>query len=183
MTLRFVRGYALGFVMAMGSLAMGCSDSDGSGSGSDSGSGSGSSSEFAGLFSGPSADATPDSLLGLWGGTIQSNGVTFDVRFQFSQSSVTLATRCTLSDGQSSEIVGVTAKARVGEDGYTVLESKEQRKDDGKVLCQVTLRPREVTRCPDDSFATKQGCFELSGTTFVQYETPIEKLALTKLSD
>lgn len=180
MTLRFVRGYALALVVVAASLALGCSDSDGSGSGAGSGS---SSSEFGGLFSAPSADATPDSLVGLWGGSIQDNGVTFDVRFQFTASSVTLATRCTLADGESSAIVGVTAKARVTDDGYTILESKEQQKDDGKVMCKVSLKPREVARCADDAFAAKQACFELSGTTFVQYETPVDKVELTKLSD
>jgi hypothetical protein len=157
-----------------------------SGSGSKTGSGSGSASGSAAeaLFTAePGASATPDSLLGVWGGQMKELSVTFDTRMKIGSSSVTFATRCVMDDGRESAVVAVTASARVTSDNIAILESKKDEKNTGGVTCRANARPGETKRCAKvDGF--QKECFHLDGTALTFYgATPFEKLELTKISD
>lgn len=133
------------------------------------------------LFTTPEGDVTPDAIYGLWGGTLEDNGITFDTRWRFREDQLTLATRCSLRDGRESEVVSVTARARIDEDEITILESKKDEQRSGDFVCRANAQPRTIAACGDDGF--ERECFRLSGTSLTIYESPIEKLALVKLSD
>ncbi len=143
--------------------------------------------EAGGLFAPPQAAASGDSLLGVWGGTLKTTSVTFDVRYKLAPDSVTLANRCTLSNGTQSPIVGATAKARVTDDAIVVLESKSDDYDDGEVRCSVMLVPKQTPRCATSGAGGAEfakGCFELEGTKLVLHgDTPLDKLELVKPSN
>ncbi len=152
---------------------------DGSGSG-----GSASGSAVEGLFSAdPGAPATPDSLFGVWGGSMKELTVTFDSRMKIESSNVTFATRCVMDDGRESAVVGVSAAARVTSDNITILESKKDEKNENGVTCRANARPGETKRCAKvDGFQTR--CFHLEGTLLTIYgDTPFDKLEMTKISD
>ena len=160
----------LGFVSA-------CSGSTSSGVGSGSGS------EGASLFDAPGqGDLTPDSIYGVWGGSLVDSGITFDTRWRLSENEITLATRCSLQDGRESETVGVTARARVSRDEITFLESKRDERKAGDFACRVNAQPRTLAAC-DAREGFERDCFRLAGTTLTMYGSPLEKLELVKLSD
>ena len=181
-------------------VSIGCSGSEldgtgpgrggatGTGSGSEpqpgGGSGSGSGSAAEGLFSAdPGSTATPDSLLGVWGGSMKELSITFDSRMKIGSSSVTFATRCVMDDGRESAVVGVTAAARVTSENIAILESKKDEKNTNGVTCRANARPGETKRCAKvDGFQTK--CFHLDGTQLTFYgDSPFDKLEMTKISD
>ena len=173
-------------------VADGTSGSSG-GDGSSGSSGAGSSgssgahpSDSEALFQAPTGTATPDTIFGVWGGSLKNNGITFDSRMRLSTASATLATRCTLdSSGKTSGIVGVTAAARISGASLVILESKSDQKDDGVVRCSVKLAPREVKRCAADvTKGFERDCFTIEGTQFTDYgASSFDKVELTKLSD
>ncbi len=187
-----LRGLALATALA----GVGCSGHDAStvdgasGSGS-SGSSSGTSggtpgraAESDALFEAPTGGATPDSIYGVWGGTLKDGGVTFDTRMKLSATSATLATRCTLASGAASAVVGVTVAARISVEGFVILESKSDKKDDGTVKCAVNVTPKQIKPCSADDKGFERDCFVLEGTTFTDYgATPFAKSEFTKLSD
>jgi hypothetical protein len=168
-----------------GSGSRSTSSGSGSGSGSGTGSGSGSASGAAeGLFSAePGASATPDSILGVWGGSMKELSVTFDTRMKITANDVTFATRCVLDDGRESAVVAVTASARVTNDNIAILESKKDEKNTGGVTCRANARPGETKKCAKvDGF--QKSCFHLDGTQLTIYgTTPFDKLEMTKISD
>lgn len=163
--------------IALTVFAVGCS-------GSTTGVGNSSSGASAGdaLFAAPEGDATAGSIYGVWGGSLEDNGITFDTRWRFRESELTLATRCSLRDGRESETVAVTARARVSDEEITILESKKDEKRAGDFYCRANAQPRTLAAC-DDREGFERECFRLSGTTLTIYESPIEKLELVKLSD
>jgi hypothetical protein len=154
-------------------------------SGSSSTVGSGGSSDGATLFDTPDegSNVTPGSMYGVWGGSLEENGITFDTRWHLSANSITLANRCKLRDGRESETVGVTARARVTDDEITFLESKKDEKRTGDFWCRVSATPRTLSACGGVHEGFEQDCFRLSGTTLTLYGNPLEKLELVKLSD
>jgi hypothetical protein len=189
-----------GLTLAMASVVAGCSGHDASpvdGTGSSSGSsgassssggsssgGSSGSGTGAALFDAPTGAATPDSIYGVWAGTIKGTGVTFDTRMKLSAASATLATRCTLASGSSSAVVGVTVAARISADGFVILESKSDKKDDGTVKCAVNVTPKQIKPCSAEDKGFEHDCFALEGTTFTDYgATSFDKSEFTKLSD
>ena len=162
------------------------SGSSGSSSGGSSSSGGGSSSGGTGaaLFDAPTGAATPDSIFGVWAGTIKGTGVTFDTRMRLAATSATLATRCTLASGASSAVVGVTVAARISADGFVILESKSDKQDDGTVKCAVNVTPKQIKPCSAEDKGFEHDCFALEGTTFTDYgATSFDKSEFTKLSD
>jgi hypothetical protein len=176
-------------ILAATSLAIGCS---GSGAGIDDGSSGGSgpagiggATPGAAMFGTPTGSATPDSIYGVWGGSLEEGSVTFDTRVKLAAGSMTVATRCTLANGSRSDVVGVTAAARITNENLTVLETKSDAKDDGVVKCSVNLTPRQLARCTADMIdGFERNCFKLTGTTLVEFGTSgLDKLELTKLSD
>jgi hypothetical protein len=182
-------------ILVVAVAAAGCSGHDASpldgpsksgSSGSSSSNAPGHSPEGDALFQAPSGGVTPGTIFGLWGGTIEEGSVTFDSRMKLTATSITLATRCTLtSSGAVSGIVSVTAAARVTDDSVVILETKNDAADDGVVRCRVTAAPREMKRCRDDQpSGFEQNCFTVEGTTFTTYGTsPLDKAVLVKLSD
>ena len=186
-----------GLALATALVGIGCSGHDASaidGTSSSSGAagtpGSSSSSGSAGsaadaLFEAPTGTATPDSIYGVWGGTLKDNGTTFDTRMKLSATSATLATRCTLANGASSAVVGVTVAARISADGFVILESKSDKKDDGTVRCAVNATPKQIKPCTaDEPKGFEHDCFLLEGTTFTDFgSTAFDKSEFTKLSD
>lgn len=96
------------------------------------------------LFGAPPAGstATPDQVLGLWGGrTTTRQGQTFDVRFELTQTKMTTASRCgDASDGFA--VVGVSVAIRMSPDTIEILESKSDSKDmpNGRT-CMINPRP------------------------------------------
>ena len=185
-----------GLALATALVGIGCSGHDVTGvdgpSGASSGSSSSSSSSSGGagtaadaLFEAPTGVATPDSIYGVWGGTLTDNGTTFDTRMKLSATSATLATRCTLASGASSAVVGVTVAARISAEGFVILESKSDKKDDGTVRCAVNATPKQIKPCgADQPKGFERDCFVLEGTTFTDYgATTFEKSEFTKLSD
>lgn len=170
------------FALALLTACSGSSSTVGSGPGAGgTGSGSGGS-DAAALFDAPSGDATGDSIFGVWGGSLVDGSMTFDTRWRFRETEIMLASRCSLSDGQESETVGVTARARVSEDEITFLESKRDEKKTGDITCRVNAQPRTLAAC-DAREGFERDCFRLSGTTLTIYGDPLEKLELVKLSD
>lgn len=163
-------------LFAFALLAVGCSGTT-TGVGSSSSSGGGDA-----LFVAPQGDATPGSIYGVWGGTLEDNGITFDTRWRFRESEMTLATRCTLRDGRESGTVSVTARARVSDEEITILESKKDEQRSGDFTCRANAQPRTIAVCPAREGAERE-CFRLSGSTLTIYESPIEKIELVKLSD
>ncbi len=183
-----------GLALATALVGIGCSGHDASGideaSGGTSGSSGSSSSGGAGaaadaLFEAPTGTATPDSIYGVWGGTLTNNGTTFDTRMRLSATSATLATRCTIESGASSAVVGVTVAARISAEGFVILESKSDKKDDGTVRCAVNATPKQIKPCTaDQPKGFERDCFSLEGTTFTDYgASPLQKSEFTKLSD
>lgn len=162
-------------------FAAGCSGTT-AGVGNSSSSSSGGSSGGDALFVAPEGEATPGSIYGVWGGTLEDNGITFDTRWRFRESELTLATRCSLRDGRESETVAVTARARVSDEEITILESKKDERRSGDFYCRANAQPRTLSVC-DDREGFERECFRLSGTSLTIYESPIEKLELVKLSD
>jgi hypothetical protein len=182
---------------ALLSLA-GCAGSDNvSGTGTPSGSSSGGSSSSSGgassssggspavdgLFQAPSGGATPDSLYGVWGGSLKDLSFTFDSRIKLSESSMTFATKCVRDDGTQSAVVGVTVAARVNDAEIAVLESKQDEKKTGDITCRANARPGTTKKCEKvDGF--QKECFALDGTKLVIYgTTSFDKMDLTKISD
>ena len=137
------------------------------------------------LFAAPTKAATPDSIYGVWGGTLEDLGTTFDTRMKLSAASATAAARCTTAEGKHSGTVAVTAAARISDQEMAVLESKTDAKDDGIVKCSVSLAPRNVKRCSADMHpGFETDCFKLDGMSLVEFgKTPLQKIWLTKLSD
>lgn len=162
-------------------LAAGCSGTTAGVGSSSSGSSSGSGGGDA-LFVAPEGEPTAGSIYGVWGGALEDNGITFDTRWRFRDSELTLATRCTLPDGRESGTVSVTAKARVTDEEITILESKNDEQRSGDFVCRASTRPRTLSACSDREGFERE-CFRLSATKLTIYESPIEKLDLVKLSD
>jgi hypothetical protein len=148
-------------------------------------SGSFSSSEGDALYAAPQGSVTPGSVFGLWGGTAVDGGITFDMRMKVGSRSITLANRCSVPSGKRSEVVSVSAAARVSEESVVVLETKQDAKNDGVVRCSVSLTPRQADRCAADEHpGFERDCFTLEGTRLTLFgETSFEKLSFTKLSD
>lgn len=135
------------------------------------------------MFDTPSStDVTPDSIVGLWGGVLKDLSFTFDLRMRIEVGSVTFATRCD-QNGTSGAIAGVTAKARVSDSEFAILESKNDERKVGDITCRANAHVGQVRRCAEvDGFQTK--CFVLSGTQLTFYgDSPFDKLDLTKISD
>ena len=175
---RLACGIAL---LAIGCSGSGASVADGTSGAPGAPGGSGSDA----MFAAPSGTATPDSIYGLWGGTIEDGSITFDTRMRLSKGSATIAARCTTAEGKHSSTVGVTAAARISDEELAVLESKTDAKDNGVVKCSVSLTPKDVKRCTSDMpKGFERDCFKLEGMTLFEFgKTPLEKIELTKLSD
>jgi hypothetical protein len=174
-----------------GNASSGSSSGDGQSNGNGNGNGNkpGDSSspmistEGAALFETPSnTDATPGFIVGLWGGVIKDLSFTFDTRMRIDVGKVTFATRCDHS-GTSGAIAGVTAKARVTDFEFAILESKKDERKLGDITCRANAHVGEVRRCAEpDSFPTQ--CFVINGTKLTFYgDSPLDKLELTKISD
>jgi hypothetical protein len=137
------------------------------------------------LYGAPFGSATPDSIFGLWGGSLNEGGTLFDMRMKIGASAITFANRCTVSNGKRSGVVSVTAAARVSQESVVVLETKQDQKDDGIVRCSVSLTPRQLERCGADQHeGFERECFRLDGTKLEIFgETSFEKFSFAKLSD
>lgn len=154
----------------------GCAGSDGS-------SVDGAGSNYDGYFATPSGTSTPDSIFGLWGGATEQGPATLDLRMRIEETRVSFANRCKFADG-STITVGLEAAARVSNDKFQVLESKNQKASLGDKTCTAQSTPGESEPCPTDKFKAKQDCFELSGTTLRMYgKNPLLAVELTKLED
>jgi hypothetical protein len=125
-------------------------------------------SPYASLFDPPTVGAT-GSLYGIWAGDL--GGI--EARIVLESTEVTLAGRC------GSKIVGVDAAASVSETEFNVLESAH----DGSSSCYVTLMPHNSTPCSTDPFTPKDDCFEHDGLELTLYDTDVDFLSLTKISD
>jgi hypothetical protein len=105
------------------------------------GTGGGGGSAFDSLFSAPkNATATAGDVHGVWGGSTSIDGITFDYRFKFENTAITLANRCKFPDG-TSLTTGATAAARVTDHDVTMLESKSDHEVNGSDRCNVDLKP------------------------------------------
>jgi hypothetical protein len=183
---------ALGVYGCSGSTTTGA-DNNGGGSGSGNGGSSGGGSSNGGgsgslgdsLFATPSStSATPDSIFGLWGGTLPEQGWKFDTRLKFTDSEVNAATRCQSPDGQQGGIAAIAAKARVTNDDIAVLESKNDEKQLSGITCRASMAPSETKRCDPADKGFEKNCFTLEGTSLTMFgDTPFDKLAMTKISD
>lgn len=166
------------FLILSFAIVLGCSGST-SGVGTSSSSGS----DGEALFEAPEqTEATPGSILGVWGGTLEDGRITFDTRWRLRKDSITLATRCTFPGGRQSGIVGITARGRVSDGEITFLESKKDENKTGEDFCRVSAQPRSFTAC-DGQPGFERMCFRLDGTTLTLYGDALEKLELVKLSD
>lgn len=170
---------------SIGNASSGGTSSEGSGSGSGSGAedplGSGKDGP-ADLFDAPSSpSSTPDSILGLWGGAKEDVGMSFDLRYKFTPSSITVALKCTKDTGDTAT-ASVTVAARVADVEIAILESKKDKIDTGKVSCEVNLAPVTAKPCASDGI--KIECFDLAGRELaIIGRSPLDKVELTKLSD
>ncbi len=179
-------GSDTGGVGSSGGNGGGTGNGQGSGTGTGTGTGTGSGSAGDALFQSPSStSATPDSIFGLWGGSLQpGDGWTFDTRIEMAAGSITFATRCTSPDGRTGGIASVSAKARISNDDISVLESKSDEKKLGDVTCRANATPGETKACTPDQKGFEQTCFTLEGTSLTIYgATTFDKLAMTKISD
>jgi hypothetical protein len=187
------------FLLALSSFA--CSGSSATGSGSSSsgspgkaddgsgpagGSGTGSGSAGDALFQTPAdTSATPDSIFGLWGGSLDNEGFTFDTRVKLASDAMTFAQRCTDdSNGAQGGVASVVAKARVSNDDVTCLESKNDEQKVGSITCRAATTVGDTKRCAPEDKGFESNCFELDGTSLTIFgATSFDKLVLTKISD
>ena len=132
------------------------------------------------LFVAPSGEATPDDIYGTWGGAMKRANVTFDTRMRFSANRMTVAAKCQLDDGRTTDVASVTVTARVSEKEITLLESRRDEKKLDDFSCYANAHPETVKACGDDF--VKTSCFALSGTSLTIYGEG-EQLELTKLAD
>lgn len=172
---------AFGCSGASGSDVNGSSGSSGA-NGGGAGPGGGASDGEA-LFDAPSGSATPGSIYGVWGGSANDNGITFDMRMKMNASSMTVAARCERS-GTSTPVAGVTVKARITDSEIDVLESAQDERKNGDLTCRASPKPGSIPRCGDKDEGFEHDCFTLSGTSLTIFgTTSFDKMALTKLSD
>ena len=125
-------------------------------------------SEYAGLYEAPSGPTT-DSIFGTWGGNVQG----FEIR------EVLVADRLTIANKCGSTIVGIDVAADVSESQIRVLEAAESSEDD----CFVRSMAGMQAVCSTDEFTPKMNCFVHDRKSLTIYTTPVELVALTKLSD
>jgi hypothetical protein len=106
----------------------------------------------------PRAAATPDSIYGLWGGSVTSATEQIDIRMRVAPSETTMAARCTFPDG-AMVTVGASAASRLdkttalacfppgGGGGeaicgdMTLLESKTAKVAHGTLYCAIQIQP------------------------------------------
>jgi hypothetical protein len=173
---------AFGCSGASGSDVNGGSSGSSGKPGSSGGTGGGSS-EGAALFDTPSGKATPGSIYGVWGGSAEDGGITFDIRYKLNASSVTVAGRCS-KGGATSPVAAVTVKARVSDSEIAILESKEDTQKNGDLTCTARPKPGTIAKCAPKDEGFEHDCFTLSGTTLTLFgTTSFEKVQMTKLSD
>ena len=132
------------------------------------------------LFVAPSGEATPDDIYGTWGGAMKRANVTFDTRMRFAKDRATVAAKCQLDDGRTTDVASVTVTARVDANEITLLESRRDERKLGDFSCYANAHPETLKACADDF--VKTNCFELSGTSLTIYGEA-EQLELTKLAD
>ncbi len=135
--------------------------------------GSGVPADIEALFAPPEDDTvTADSIFGVWASV--STGFSTEDRLQITQSSFTLARRCT-TDGR---IAHVTAKIRVNAGTITVLESKSANLT-GACPSHLRLEVEEWMLC-----ASSYGCIWVDGTKMTGLVLPgAYETSWIKLSD
>lgn len=141
---------------------------------------SGDSADHEALFT-AGGDATPDSIFGVWGGTLEEAGLRFDSRMKLDASSVTFATRCN-AGSETSAVVGVTVRARVSASEVAVLESDQNSVPFRNDSCRAQARVSTFKACTSEQMASN--CFLLDGLELHFYGTnQFDKTTLTKISD
>lgn len=112
--------------------------------------------DYASFFGPPSsADATPNSLNGLWAGL---DAYSQDMRIKFGPSSIILAVKCS-----ETVVVGIKITARVTATSIKILESKsETATSAASSTCRLAVTPDERPSCSDTG--SSSDCFELEGT-------------------
>jgi len=112
--------------------------------------------DFDKLFGAPSSTSlTPDSIAGLWAGTVGDS----DVRLKVTATSLTVALRCS----SSSRAVGVEVAARIGAEGIRILESKVSPNDGSQPYCRIDVKPVVIPVCTAGTYAYE--CAGVKGTT------------------
>lgn len=133
------------------------------------------------LFEAPSGNATPDSIMGLWGGKLVDDAAVTN-RLRFRADSMTFATRCTKGDVILT--VGVDVKARVSSESYEILEDKSDEDSSGDLKCMAAAQVGSLKKCAADTFGGPSRCFEVKGNTLTLYGiSQLDKHVFTKLSD
>jgi hypothetical protein len=115
--------------------------------------------DYAAMFGPPASTvATPNSLLGLWAGTV--SGV--DLRLRIAADSIVIAKRC------SGQAYGLTATALVSKTSIKTVESKST---EASVAygCAIEVRPAQLATCPTgvDEYGSplpQSNCFLVDGT-------------------
>lgn len=142
--------------------------------------------DFDKLFGAPeSSSLTPDSLTGVWAGTVGST----DLRLKVTATSITIALRCS----SSSRAVGLVVVAKVGAEGIRLLESKATPYDGSQPYCDVEVKPVAFSTCTAETYpyADAYACVGVKGTTLTIGGTLFTSesfshqrgFAFTKLSD
>lgn len=114
--------------------------------------------DYSALFGRPTTtDLTPDSLGGLWAGTMSSSHD--DVRIKIEKSLVTIAIRCTTGSNRGS-VMGIEVGAVVSGRSIRLTESKAM-----ETICAPQVRPVTFEECDDRG----GDCFHVSGTYLYFY--------------
>ena len=157
-----------------------------SGCGAESSSSKGSNdSPFDDLFDTPTSDPTPDSMYGVWAVANENDDIKVDGRYKLEESAVTMAARCTYSDGSPTVTVGIEVAATVDDNAISIRESKTEQKASGKYFCRASITPLSVKNCAESNTPSnfRKSCFVLDGTEIELYGDAGEKAVWTKVSD
>ncbi|MDB4939313.1 MAG: hypothetical protein JWP87_6285 [Labilithrix sp.] len=115
--------------------------------------------DYAAMFGPPaSTETTPNSLIGLWAGTVSG----IDLRLRVAADRIVIAKRC------SGQTYGLTATAIVTKTSIKTVESKSTDRSTS-YGCAIEVRPAQLSTCPTgvDEYGQPlpaANCFTLDGT-------------------